>query len=245
MSQTNTLNQKKLMDPLLRNQMVGGICASLVVIFAFVRIFILKASLDGVFANLISITGTVLSLVVLTSAVRIILSAKKTQSFEEVILEECRKIDQKYGALIQIDDACDGTTINGTVYMIADNVDAIFTSDPEQWGNSLHFREKFAFSKDFSKTHTLYYYVNNTDMSARAARLGESHEITARLLARDTAVAIQRGFSDILTAHALDIRYESDRALVTIFFNSAETVEDANRITELVNYLLFLHFVTT
>ncbi|MCL2889270.1 MAG: hypothetical protein FWE65_02470, partial [Eggerthellaceae bacterium] len=64
-------SRKKEMSPLLKNQLIGGICASLVVIFACIRIFVLKASPDGIFTNLMSITGAVLSLVVLTSAVRI------------------------------------------------------------------------------------------------------------------------------------------------------------------------------
>ena len=230
------------MNPLLRNQLIGGICAGLVIVFACTRIFILRTSPDGVFANLISISGAVLSLVVLTSAVRIMLSTKKARSFEDVLIEECREIDRRYGALIEPANEGDGTSVDGLIYMIADNVDAIFTSSPDQW-QSLNYMEKFAFSDKFSQTRTIYFYVNSVNMASRAARLGDSLEITARLLARDTAVAIQRSFSDILVAHALEIAQDEGRAVVTILINSAETAEDAERVAELINYLLFLHFV--
>jgi len=244
MSQPNSSIPAKKTDPLLKNQLIGGTCASLVVVFACIRIFVLHASPDGIFANLISIAGAALSLVVLTSAVRIMLTSKKNRSFEEVLAAECDAIDRRYGALIIATDKYEGDDDNGAVYSIADNVDAIFTPSPEQW-NSLKYLDKFAFSPYFTKTRTIYYYVNYANMTARAARLGDTLETTARLLARDTAVAIQRSFSDILTAHALEVTREEGRAVVTINIKSTETAGDAKRVAELIDYMLFLHFVAT
>jgi len=232
------------MNPLLKNQLIGGICASLVVIFACIRIFVLKASPDGIFANLISMSGAILSLVVLTSAVRIMLSTKKARGFEETFASELDKIDKRYGALIEASDAYKGDDEDGAVYSIANNVDAIFLTDSEQWGE-LQYKDKFIFSGNFTQTKTIYYYFNHSNMKARADRLGDDLATTARLLARDTAVIIQRSFSDILTAHALEIKQEEGRAVVTIKVNSAKTDKDAERLAELIDYLLFLHFVTT
>ncbi|MCL2756955.1 MAG: hypothetical protein FWD43_02605 [Coriobacteriia bacterium] len=236
--------QKAPMNPLLKNQIIGGTCACLIVVFACVRIFVLGATPDGIFNNLMSITGTVLSLVVLTSAVRIMLAAKKVKSFKEVLNDELQAIDKQYGALIEPHDEIAGDGVDGMVYLIADNVDAVFTPTRTQWDN-LKYMEKFSFSENFSETRTIYYYLNYVNMAARAARLGDSLEMTARLLARDTAVAIQRSFSDIVTAHALEITQEEGRAVVTILVNSTETPQDAERIAELIDYLLFLHFVAT
>lgn len=244
MPEPRAKGSRKPLDPLIRNQLIGGVCAALVVLFACIRIFVLKASADGVFVNLMSIANAVLSLVVLTSAVRVMLSASRTRSFEEVLAEKCREIDRRYGALIEASDEYQGDDWDGATYSIADNVDAIFTTTPEQWG-SLAYREKFAFSPDFSKTRVILYYVSHEDMAARSARLGDSPETTARLLARDMAIAIQRSFSDILVAHALELTHEEGRAVVTIRINSTDTAEDATRIAELIDYLLFLHFIAT
>jgi hypothetical protein len=245
MKQKSVPAQKKQIPPLLKNQIIGGICACLVVTFACIRIFVLKASIDGIFGNLMSITGAILSLIVLTSAVRIMLTTKKIRSFKDVLYEKLGEIDERYGALIKHADnhVCD--IKNRVVYLIAlENVDAIFTPASDQW-NSLQYAEKFAFSPDFTNTRTLYYYVNHANMKARAERIGESVKTTAKLLARDTAVAIQRSFSDIAAAHALEVAEEDDRAAVTILFNSTETPHDAERIAELIDYMLFLHFVAT
>ena len=236
--------KRKPMDTLLRNQLIGGTCAVLVVIFACIRIFVLHANPDGIFTNLIAISNAVLSLVVLTSAVTIMLSTRKTHTFEATLAEELGKIDRRYGALIEASDAYLGDDEDGAVYSIADNVDAIFTTDSGQW-ETLNYMEKFAFSPDFTRTRTVYYYFNYPNMRSRAERLGDDLATTARLLARDTAVIIQRSFSDILTAHALEITHEEARAVVTIKINSASTPRDAERIAELIDYLLFLHFVTT
>ena len=241
---TSATKRATAMNPLLRNQLIGGTCACLVVIFACIRIFVLKGSIDNVFANLIQITNTVLSLVVLTSAVRIMLAAKKTRDFEETLAFELEKIDKRYGALIEASDEYLGDDENGAIYSIASNVDAIFLTDPGQWGE-LQYKDKFAFSGNFTKTQTIYYYFNHSNMKARADRMGDDLATTARLLARDTAVVIQRSFSDILTAHALEIKQEEGRAVVTIKVNSTKTDKDAERIAELIDYLLFLHFVTT
>lgn len=244
MSQTSSAKHKKQIDTLLRNQLIGGTCAGLVVILAGIRIFVLQATPDGVLANLMSIANAVLSLVVLTSAVRIMLIAKKRRSFEEVFSEKCNEIDRRYGALIEAIDEYAGDDSDGAVYSIADNVDAIFTTHQDRW-ESLQYLEKFAFSPDFTQTRKIAYYVNHADVTSRALRLRDTPETTARLLARDIAVAIQRSFSDILTAHALELTHEEGRAVVTIFVNSTETAEDAERIAELIDYLLFLHFVAT
>ncbi|MDR0442763.1 MAG: hypothetical protein LBH44_05075 [Treponema sp.] len=186
-----------------------------------------------------------LSLIVLTSAVRIMLTSKKTKNFKDVLYEKLREIDERYGALIKHADnhVCD--IKNRVVYLIAlENVDAIFTPTSEQW-NTLRYAEKFAFSPDFTNTRTLYYYVNHANMKARSERTGESLKTTAKLLARDTAVAIQRSFSDIASAHALEVAEEDERAVVTILFSSTEKPHDAERIAELIDYMLFLHFVAT
>ena len=244
MSNGSLAIRKKSMDPLYKNQIIGGICASLIVIFACIRIFVLHASPDGIFTNLMSISGTILSLVVLTSAVRIMLAAKKVRNFESVIIEECEDIDRRYGALIEAADTKKIESLDGLTYFIADNVDAVFTPDSEHWG-SLNYLEKFAFSPDFSQTKTLYYYVNYANMKARAEEHGDDLETTARLLARDIAVSIQRGFSDILTAHALEVTQEESRAVVTIQISATKTSHDAHRVADLIDYMLFLHFVAT
>jgi len=244
---TEVVKQTIATNPLLKNQLIGGICASLVVVFACIRIFILKASPDGIFANLIAITGAVLSLVVLTSAVRIMMTAVKHHNFEETLNAELNKIDVRYGALIEpSNEDFDEDGNDRLIYTIADNVDAIFVGDGEGW-EGLHYFEKFAFSSNFTETRTIYYYFDYNDMKARAERMGDDLATTARLLARDTAVIIQRSFADILTAHALEITQEKEnsRAAVTIKINSAKTAKDAERIAELIDYLLFLHFVTT
>ena len=245
LTQANT-KRKKSTNLLLRNQLIGGICACLVILFACIRIFVLNGSADNVLTSLISVSNAVLSLVVLTSAVRIMLSSKKHRSFEDVLIEQCEEIDRQYGALIEAvgRPINDGSGVSGMVYSIADNVDAIFTPSLEQW-DSLQYMEKFAFSPDFVQTRKIVFYVNHADMKARAERKGDDLATTARLLARDIAVAIQRSFSDILTAHALEVTQEEGRALVTILVNSTETAEDAERIGELIDYLLFLHFVAT
>ena len=244
MAQAISQRQKKAMDPLLKNQLIGGICAGLVVLLACIRIFVLHASTDGIMMNLMSVANAVLSLVVLTSAVRIMISAKRAKSFEEVLSERCEEISRQYGALIEIDQGNEGTDDYDKVYLIADNLDAIFTPSRDDW-TSLNYLEKFAFSHNFVETRKIYFYVNNVNMKARAERLGDDLETTARLLARDTAVAIQRSFSDILTAHALEITQESGRSIVTIDVISTTTVEDAERIAMLIEYMLFLHFVAT
>ena len=237
---------KKLINPLLKNQLIGGVCAALIVTFAGIRIFVLNASPDNVLTSLISIAGAVLSVVVLTSAVRIMLSAKKTRNFESVLIEGCLELDKRYGALIvgKHGDEVRAANVDGMTYLIADNVDTIFTPRPEEW-DAVQYMETFSFSNDFLKTRTIYYYVNHANMTERATRLGDDPETVARLLARDIAVAIQRSFSDILTAHALEITHEEGRAVVTILINSTETANDAERIVELINYMLFLHFVAT
>lgn len=282
---SNVVKNKKPMNPLVKNQLIGGICAALIVIFACIRIFVLHASVDGIFMNLMTITGTVLSLVVLTSAVRIMLAAKKMKTFENVLIDGCAEIDRRYGALIvEKVDGKDGekdrrrasgkdkrkageenrresgekdrryagrrtgnraSSIDGVTYLIADNVDTIFTYQPEEWRGNVRYLEKFTFSDNFYQTRTIFYYVNYINMTGRAERLGEDPETVARILARDTAVAIQRSFADILTAHALEVTQEKGRAVVTILINSTETPKDAERIVELIDYLLFLHFVAT
>jgi hypothetical protein len=244
MSKINSDRRNKGVDPLLLNQLIGGSFAGLVVLFACIRIFVLKSSLDTVFANLMSISGAALSLVVLTSAVRIMLSTKKTRGFVDVLIEECDEIDRQYGALIEAVEGHRHDTIDGTIYMVADNLDAVFTSSPDQW-KSLNYLELFKFSPDFTMDKVIFFYVNHVHTEARATKQGDSLETTARLLARDIAVALQRSFSDILTAHALDVTHEEGRAVVTIVVSSAETAEDAKRIGELIDYMLFLHFVTT
>ena len=244
MSQDKQLERAEKVDPLVRNQLIGGSFAGLVIIFACIRIFPLHASTDVIFANLMSVAGAALSLVVLTSAVRIMLAAKKTRSFNEVLADECDEIDKQYGALIETIDERKGDGVDGMVYMVADNVDAIFTSRRDQW-ESLRYEEIFDFSPNFAEKREIHFYVNHDRMTARAAVRGESLEITAKLLARDIAVAIQRSFSDTLTAHALEISQEAGRSVVTITVNSAQTSKDAERIGELIDYMLFLHFVTT
>jgi len=248
MSQSkDVVKQAVAMNPLLKNQLIGGICAALVVIFACIRIFVLKASPDGILANLMSITNAILSLVVLTSAVRIMLTAAKHYNFEKTLNIELDKIDVRYGALIEAsDEEFDEDGKDSLVYMIADNEDAIFVPDGGGW-EGLRYFEKFAFSSNFVETRTIYYYYNYHSMQARSARTGDDLATTARLLARDTAVIVQRSFADILTAHALEIVQEKEksRAVVTIKVNSTKTAKDAERIAELVDYLLFLNFVTT
>jgi hypothetical protein len=245
MKQMTMSVHKKTMNPLQKNQIIGGICACIVVIFACIRIFVLKASIDGIFANLMSITGAMLSLIVLTSAVRIMLTSKKSLNFKEILYEKLDEIDERYGALIKHADSNVCDIKDRAVYLIAiDNVDAIFTPSSEKWDN-LQYAEKFAFSPDFTKTRTLSYFVNHANMKARAARHGDSLKTAARLLARDTAVVIQRCFSDIATVHALEVTEEDDRAVVSILINSTETSRDAERIAELIDYMLFLHFVAT
>jgi len=169
------------------------------------------------------------------------LSSKKTRTFDSVLREELAEIDRQYGALIAHDDDDSGFDY---VYLISGNVDAIFTSSQDEWG-SLDYKEKFAFSKNFAETRKIFFYVNHSNMESRAARTGDSLEITARLLARDTAVVVQRSFSDIVTAHALEITQEEGRATVTIVVDSTETAADAERIAELIDYMLFLHYVAT
>jgi hypothetical protein len=240
----STSKKTEPMNPLLKNQLIGGICAILIVIFVAIRIFVLHASIDGIFMNLISVTNAVLSLVVLTSAVRILLSIKK-HTFEEVFEEKINDIDKRYGALIEpAKKYIPGHDEEGTVYSIGNNLDAVFTPDQEQWDDVLYL-PKFAFSPNFVQTRKIYYYVNYVNMKARAARMGDDIETTGRLLARDTAVAIQRSFSDILTAHAVEVTHEEGRAVVTINVNSTKTAEDAKRIAEVIDYMLFLHFVVT
>ena len=244
MPQVSLEKTAKPLAGLRTEEFIGGICAVLVVILACVRIFVLHLSVDDVLENVMTIAGTVLSLVVLTAAVRIMLSTKKTRSFGDVLTEECEEIGRRYGALIKAADGQDPGKVDGLTYLIADNVDAVFTSDSEEW-HSLVYMEKFAFSADFQRTRTIHYYVNHANMAARAGRLGDGLALTARLLARDTAVIVQRSFSDIITAHAMEVTQEKGRAVVTIRVNSTETVKDAERIAELLNYLLFLHFVAT
>ncbi|MDR0783774.1 MAG: hypothetical protein LBE83_08475 [Propionibacteriaceae bacterium] len=241
MSQFHPPAPKKSLDALSKNQIIGGICAGFVVLFASMRIFVVRASADALYASLATIASAALSLVVLTSAVRIMLIAKRTPRFESVLLEMLDDIDLKYGALIESLEQEPGGPL---VYGIADNVDAIFTFDSSQWG-SLHYSEKFALSPNFKETRTLYYYIDHDDMESRSARLGDDLETTARLLARDTAVTVQRSFPDVITAHALDITPEPGRAMVTVLFNSAETATDAEDIAEVIDYLLFLHFIAT
>ena len=232
------------MDPLQKNELIGGVCAALAVVFVCIRIFILNASLDGILENLISLTGTVLSLVVLTSAVRIMLTVKKRKKFQEILIEGCEEIDRRYGALIVEKTGDKVNLVNGMTYLIADNVDTIFTAKREEW-DTIKYMDKFAFGPNFLQTGRIFYYVNYANMGIRANRLGEDAETTARLLARDIGIAIQRNFSDIVTTHAQEITHEDDRAVVTIFVNKKETAEDAERILELINYLLFLHFIAT
>ena len=237
---------KKPLNPLLQNQMIGGICATLIVGFACVRIFVLNGTPDNVLTSLISIAGAMLSVVVLTSAVRIMLSTKKTRDFDSVLIEGCLELDKRYGALIVGKQGAEvrARSVDGMTYLIADNVDTVFTPSAEKW-ESVQYLEKFSFSDDFRQTRTIFYYVNYESMTARANRLGDDPETVARLLARDTAVAIQRSFSDILTAHALEITQEEGRAVVTILITATETAHQAERIVELINYMLFLHFVAT
>jgi hypothetical protein len=235
-------SESKILDPLLRNQIIGGVCAGAVVIMALVRIFVLHASADGALVNLMSIANAILSLVVLTSAVRIMLSAKKQPSFEDVLAEKLREIDDRYGALVEASDGYQGDDGDGCVYSIATNTDAIFAAEKDGW-HDLQYVPKFALSPNFTQTRRLLYYVNHCNMTARAAMRGEDSALTARLLARDIAVAVQRAFSDILTAHALDIHHEQKRAVVTISLKSANSARDAARIAELIDYMLFLHFV--
>jgi len=244
MSPTSSASGKKPMDPLLKNQLIGGTCAALVVVFAAIRIFVLGASADGVFTNLISVANAVLSLVVLTSAVRIMLSARKPKTFADVLREKLDQISTRYGALIEPDPERAAAEGFDGVYLIASNVDAIFTAARDEWG-SLDYNEKFAFSEDFPQTKKIYFYVNHVNMTARADRTGDDLKTTARLLARDTAVAIQRGFSDVVTAHALEITQEAGRAVVTIAVKSTQTADDAERIADVIDYMLFLHYVAT
>ena len=243
-SKNNKEKNRLSLDSLRDNELIGGICAALVVLFVCIRIFVLETSADGVFDNLIQLTGTVLSLVVLMSAVRIMLSTKKTKSFQATLIEGCEEIDKRYGALIVEKTGGKVNLVNGMTYVIADNVDTIFTAKREEW-DTIHYMDKFAFGPNFLQTGRIFYYVNYANMGERAHRLGEDPATTARLLARDIGIAIQRNFSDIVTAHAQEISQEEDRAVVTIFVNSKKTEEDAERILELINYLLFLHFVAT
>jgi hypothetical protein len=235
-------SEAKILDPLLRNQLIGGVCAGAVVVMALVRIFVLQASVDGTLMNLMSIANAILSLVVLTSAVRIMLSAKKQPSFETAFADKLREIDDRYGALIEARDDYQGDDGDGSVYSIATNTDAIFAAEKDCW-HDLQYVPKFSLSPNFTKTRRLLYYVNHCNMTARAAVHGEDPALSARLLARDVAVAVQRAFSDILTAHALDIHREQTRAVVTISIKSANSARDATRIAELIDYMLFLHFV--
>ena len=244
MAQTSVKKKKKPMSALERNQLIGGICAILVVAFACVRIFVLKVPPDGIFTSLISISGAVLSLVVLTSAVHVMLMARKTETFETVLAAELDAIDKRYGALIEPSDDDDLDDENGVVYSIADNVDAVFMAEPDP-SCGFKYTRKFAFSPNFTKTRRVFFYVSHADVAARATQHGDTLETTARLLARDIAVAIQRSFSDILTAHALEISREEGRAVVTIDIDSTKTAGDAERIAELIDYMLFLHFVAT
>ncbi|MCL1890953.1 MAG: hypothetical protein FWG00_02885 [Coriobacteriia bacterium] len=237
-------SKKSSLSQLERNQLVGGICAGLVVLLACIRIFVLGASPDGILGNLMSIAGAVLSLVVLTSAVHVMLASKISHTFNNVLTKECREIDRLYGDLIEASGENKDGVIEGMAYLIADNVDSIFTSNPEDW-DSLHYVKKFEFDDNFFESRKLYYYINHVNMKERAARLGDDLATTARLLARDTAVAIQRSFSDILVVHALEFSQESDRSVVTIHITSVSTSQDAQRIADLINYLLFLHFVAT
>jgi hypothetical protein len=242
MSKKDQETQKQLLDPLLKNQLIGGICAALVVIFACIRIFVLHASVDGMFMNLMSIANAVLSLVVLTSAVRIMLYSKRKQDFDDVLATKLKAIDDRYGALIEASDDYLGDDACGTTFSIANNVDAVFVTDTNDW-SELEYMEKFSFSPSFKQTKKIYFYVNYCNMEARALKRRESQEVTGKILARDTAVAVQRAFSDILTVHALDIAHEENRAVVTISISRAETSQDASRIADLLDYLLFLHFV--
>jgi hypothetical protein len=242
MSSHEQETQIRHLDPLLKNQLIGGICAALVVIFACIRIFVLHASVDGMFMNLMSIANAVLSLVVLTSAVRIMLSVKKRQDFDKVLSGKLTDIDDRYGALIETVQAYSGDGTYGAVYAIANNVDAVFVTDAKDWPD-LEYMDKFALSPNFKQTKKIYFYINYINMESRALKRGDSPIITGKILARDTAVAIQRSFSDILTAHALDITHEENRAVVTISIKRTEVEQDARRIAELLDYLLFLHFV--
>jgi len=232
------------MDPLLKNQLIGGTCAALVVLLAGIRIFALHASTDGIMMNLMSVANAVLSLVVLTSAVRIMLSARRPKTFEAVLSEKLDEISNRYGALIEPDPVRAAAEGFDSVYLISGNVDAIFTASRDDW-TSLDYREKFAFSGHFPQTRKIYFYVNHINMTARAARTGDDLKTTARLLARDTAVAVQRGFPDIVTAHALEITHEAGRAVVTIVVKSTQTADDAERIADVIDYMLFLHYVAT
>jgi len=246
MPQNSKPKKKKSMDILLRNQLIGGIFAAVIVTFAAIRIFVLHASIDGILMNLMSIMGAMLSVIVLTSAVSIMLSSKKAKSFKEILIEGCLDVDRRYGALIigkQGAEVAAGN-VDGMTYLIADNVDTVYTSSPDEW-KGVHYFEKFKFSEDFLQTGMIYYYVNYANMGTRANRLGDTPETVARLLARDTAVAIQRSFSDILNAHALEVTQEEGRAVVSILITSSKTARDAERIIELLNYMLFLHFVAT
>ena len=233
------------MNPLLRNQLIGGICAVMIVIFVAIRIFVLDATIDGIFMNLISLSNAVLSLVVLTSAVFVLITLKKKLTFNEVFAEKIDEIDARYGALIEPLRKYSPENVDGQiVYLIGNNLDAVFTPDQDQW-DDIQYLPKFAFSPNFTKTRKIYYYVNHVNMKARAARLGDSLETTARLLARDTAVALQRSFPDIITAHAVEVTQEEGRSVVTITVNSTKTQEDAERIADAISYMLFLHFVAT
>jgi hypothetical protein len=241
---TKADRQKQHLDPLLKNQLIGGVCAGAVVVFACVRIFVLHASVDGALMNLMSIANAVLSLVVLTSAVRIMLMVNKRQSFDTVLVNKLRDIDNRYGALIEATDAYVGDGANGAVYSIASNTDTVFTANQADW-ETLEYQEKFSISSNFKESRQIRYFVNHSNMKARSLLRGEQLETTARLLARDTAIAIQRAFSDILTAHALEIHREDSRAVVTITVKSVTSAQDAVRIAELIDYMLFLHFIAT
>jgi hypothetical protein len=248
MSGADSQRNKKL---LLRDRAIAGIAACLLVLFACIRIFALDhASIDSnayanlVLMNIMSVSGAVLSLVVFSSAVRIMLQTKKATTFQKALAEKCREIDYNYGALIIAKDAYKGDDIDGAVYLIANDLDSVFFPNPERWDPS-DYKEKFAFSKNFTQEREIYYYVNHANMTARSVRTKDDLPTTARLLARDTAVAIQRAFPNILTAHALELTQEEGRAVVTIHIQSAETVEDAEHIAELIDYMLFLHFVAT
>jgi len=229
----------KKIDPLVRNQLIGGICAGLVVVLALIRIFVLHASVDGTLMNLMSILNAILSLVVLASAVIIILKVMDSRSFDAALKAKLDEIDERYGALIIRSPSAEK---NGAlVYVIAANTDAIFVNDPNDLPSE--YMEKFAFSPSFRESKHIYFYLNHANMKARSLIHGQTPEVTARLLARDIAIVIQRAFADILAVHAIETSSESGRAVVTITVKNAETAKDAARIGQLIDYLLFLHFV--
>jgi len=237
---TMTLHGRARMDPLTRNQLIGGICAAAVVAMALIRIFVLHAATDGILMNLMSVANAVLSLVVLMSAVLIILKAKNIRSFDSVLQSELNAIDDRYGALIV--RSAGWNNEERIVFSIATNTDAIFITDKNDM-KDLKYVEKFSFSSSFKETKHIFFYLNYVNLEKRAAYHGETPKIVGRLLARDIAVAIQRAFSDILAAHAIEVGDETDRSVVTIHVKHAESPEDARRIAAVIDYMLFLHFV--